>query len=225
MVSSDFRRPLDEEELQKRSALGVIRASRFIRKFAHQHQPINVDVFCEIHKKIFFDVWPEIAGTYRRENLEITDSKLVLPHYSEVPQLMHKMNEDLKDKLSSLGQVEGIINTSKTHTEDEEKIIEATEHVIGVAAWAHHRITYIHPFREGNGRTGRLAANLILERYGLVGISVKVEKENKNRYRKALAQIDAESDYEPLISIIYEGLIDRYQGVSIKYYEYKGKTR
>ena len=63
-------------------------------------------------------------------------------------------------------------------------------------------ITLVHPFRDGNGRTVRLAANLILERFGLVGISIKIEKENKNRYRSALAQIDSDEDYKPLESLI-----------------------
>jgi len=64
-----------------------------------------------------------------------------------------------------------------------------------------------------------LASNLILERYGLVGISIKVEKENKNRYQKALAQIDKFQDYEPLMELIYEDLVERYHGVAIKYYQ------
>ena len=97
--------------------------------------------------------------------------------------------------------------------------LKCIEDIVHTAAWIHHLITYIHPFREGNGRTARLAANLILERYGLIGISVKIEKENKNRYRQALAQIDQMEDYEPLVSIIYEGLLDRYSGVNMKYYQ------
>ena len=67
-------------------------------------------------------------------------------------------------------------------------MIDEIEKIIRLSAWVHHKITHIHPFREGNGRTARLAGNLILERYGLVGISIKVEKENKNQYCNALAQ-------------------------------------
>lgn len=63
----------------------------------------------------------------------------------------------------------------------------------------------------------RFAGNLILERYGLVGISIKIEKENKNRYRQALSQIDTVKDYEPLKTLIYEGLTERYEGVNMKY--------
>jgi hypothetical protein len=59
-------------------------------------------------------------------------------------------------------------------------------------------------------------ANLILERYCLIGISIKVERENKNRYRAALQQIDKMADYETLEGIIVEGLLDRYQSIPKK---------
>lgn len=49
----------------------------------------------------------------------------------------------------------------------------------------------------------------------------KMEKENKNRYRQALAQIDRENDFEPLVSMIYDGLLERYDGVPLKYYGVK----
>lgn len=39
--------------------------------------------------------------------------------------------------------------------------------VIDVAAWAHAEWVRIHPFANGNGRSARAWANLILMRYGL----------------------------------------------------------
>ncbi|MBI5221334.1 MAG: hypothetical protein HY979_00825, partial [Candidatus Magasanikbacteria bacterium] len=57
--------------------------------------------------------------------------------------------------------------------------------------------------------------------YGLVGISIRIEKENKNRYRQALSQIDQQGDYKPLEALIYEGLLERYDGVEMKYYNIK----
>jgi cell filamentation protein len=214
-----IRRPRNEEELQKREAIGVIRASRFVRKYAHSHKKINVDSIYEIHKQIFIDAWPEIAGKYRNEELFIAGSELVLPHFSRVPQLMKEMNMNLVDKLEELKDCEGHILELNQKITDE--AMECIDKVLNVTAWLHHSITFIHPFREGNGRTARLAANLILERYGLIGISVKLEKENKNIYCKALSQIDKHNDYKPLKDIISEGIIDRYNGVVIKYYNLK----
>jgi Fic/DOC family protein len=39
--------------------------------------------------------------------------------------------------------------------------------VIELAAWAHAEWIRIHPFANGNGRTARVWANLLLMRYGL----------------------------------------------------------
>ncbi len=215
-----FKRPENEGELQKREAIGVIRASRFVRKYAQSHKLIDIKVIFEIHKEIFQEAWPEIAGKYRKENLSITDSELLLPHHQEVEYLMEQLDKELKSRLLDLEVCEGKVNMiGFKEVEMNDEAISCISKIISISSWIHHSITAIHPFLEGNGRTARLVGNLILERYGLVGISVKIEKENKNEYRKALAQIDKYKDYEPLENIISEGIIDRYNGVSLKYYK------
>lgn len=210
-------RPKNEEELQKREAIGVIRASRFVRRYAQSHKEINIGTIRAIHREIFKSAWAEIAGKYRDENLSITGSDLLLPHHTTINGLMENLNNNLLECDKDLKDCEGhILEIPKKITNE---AIKCVGKVIHTAAWLHHAITLIHPFREGNGRTARLACNLILERYGLVGISVKVEKENKNEYCKALSQIDKHQDYEPLEAIISEGIIERYNGVPVKYYK------
>ena len=213
-------RPKDKEELQKREAIGIIRASRFVRKYAKSNKPINFDVVYKIHKTIFENAWPEIAGIFRIEEIEIIDSKLLPCHHSEIAKNIKIADFELSEKLKGLELAAGMLLNRNVLRR---KAFNAIDNVVTVAAWLHHKVTYIHPFREGNGRTARLAANLILERFGLIGISIKMEKENKKIYRQALAQIDQREDYEPLKHLIFEGLIDRYRGVSLKYYEYKNK--
>jgi len=206
-------RPSNEEELQKREAIGTIRASRFVRKYAKSKEPINnIGIICDIHKEIFKDAWPEIAGAFRTENLEISHSKHKPPHYSKVHELMKLTSDELKIKINKLEplQVQGMVLSGKDFSENDYDTLNV---IVDLAAWIHHKIVHIHPFREGNGRTARLTANLILERYGLVGISIKIEKENKNKYRNALSQIDERDDYEPLKEMIVDGLVDRYEGI------------
>ena len=209
-------RPHNEEELQKREAIGVIRASRFVREYAKSHKPITVGSICGIHSEIFKDVWPEIAGVFRRDNLIITGSEHVPPHFSKVPLLMEEVNIRMGEYAQELETAEGYVLDFYDMSEER---FARIQDVLNFAAYLHHIITYIHPFQEGNGRTARLAGNLILERYGLVGISIKVEKENKNRYCDALAQIDKHKDYEPLLGLITEGVIDRYNGVAMKFFK------
>jgi len=212
-------RPKNQDELQKREAIGIIRASRFIRNYARSRKPINFATIFAIHKEIFRDAWPEIAGKCRDENLEITDSKHLPPHHSQVTEKINVAEAELAELLKKLetNKVEGMLFDK----EPTKEAIDSIGYIIRTAAWIHHIVTFIHPFREGNGRTARLAANLILERYGLIGISIKIEKENKNRYRQALAQIDIAGDYEPLETLIADGLVERYEGATMKYYEYQ----
>lgn len=170
-----LKRPHNQEELQKREAAGVIRASRFVRKYAHSRKNISFQTVKDIHKEIFKDAWPEVAGQYRQENVKITDSRHLPPHFTKVPYLIKKNNQELQEKLLRLKITEGILEDKEQKIDNLSKEIEK---VVSLAAWIHYKITYIHPFYEGNGRTARLAANLILERFGLTGISIKIEKEN-----------------------------------------------
>ncbi len=206
------QRPKDEEELQKREVIGTIRASRFVRALARAKTSINVETVYAIHKEIFKDAWPEIAGILRIEDLKITGSHHRPPHYSEVPALMMGVNTELVKKLQMLRSVSGFAMDGKANQQE----LEMIQNILAVTAWAHHKITHIHPFRDGNGRTARLLGNLILERYGLVGVSIKIERENRNRYRASLSQIDTMNDHEPLMNIIAEGIVDRYNGVPMR---------
>lgn len=211
----NLQRPENKEEFQKREVAGTIRASRFVNNFAKSKNQISLDVIFEIHREIFKDVWPDIAGELRTKSQ--TDVKKLFHHtpppYHKIPELIKIARDELDEKLQNLKTVPLSLMDTEEVTEEVGNAVDA---IISVAAWLHHTIVHIHPFVEGNGRTARLAANLVLQRYGLIGISIKIESENKNAYLNALKQIDTVEDYEPLVMIIAEGLIDRYQGVKDK---------
>ncbi|MBR5728402.1 MAG: Fic family protein [Muribaculaceae bacterium] len=80
-------------------------------------------------------------------------------------------------------------------------------HPMIVAARFHGFFEYLHPFRDGNGRTGRLLSNWILLRAGhpLVIIDVK----DRSAYIKALRQIHSEGTDEFLISFFFDVSIGR----------------
>jgi len=90
------------------------------------------------------------------------------------------------DKLSSMmNEFEHLYNKS-LHTNDATKLI----HILA----SHHRLMWIHPFLDGNGRTARLALDAAfsstnMRGYGLFNISRGLAR-NSNEYKKQLSYAD-----------------------------------
>jgi Fic family protein len=54
--------------------------------------------------------------------------------------------------------------------------------------YLHHRLAFVHPFADGNGRTARLAANLVLLSAGYPPVVLRVQ--DRRRYYRALDEAD-----------------------------------
>jgi Fic family protein len=78
----------------------------------------------------------------------------------------------------------------------------AAQHPIQFAAEAHLRFVSIHPFRDGNGRTGRLLMNLLLLRtgYPIVVVSNQVRK----AYIDAIVEGQQRNELSPLLMLLLD---------------------
>jgi len=76
----------------------------------------------------------------------------------------------------------------------QEAMDKAETHPICIAARFHCYFEYLHPFRDGNGRTGRLMANLILLSMGHPMVIIPLE--HKAEYIKALQLYKKEHSVE-----------------------------
>lgn len=73
-----------------------------------------------------------------------------------------------------------------------------------IAIRFHHRLVYIHPFPNGNGRCARLATDLLLKQLGLASFtwgrtSLVPPGKAREEYIRCLKKADREGDYVPLL--------------------------
>ena len=88
-----------------------------------------------------------------------------------------------------------------------QKAIDSGQHPMIVAAKWHGYYEYLHPFRDGNGRTGRLLSNFILLRAGHPLLIVRLE--DRAAYISALRQISVEGTDEYLVEFFFKTAIKR----------------
>ena len=86
---------------------------------------------------------------------------------------------------------------------------EGKIHPIILSARFHGFYEYLHPFRDGNGRIGRLFSNFILHKAGHPIVIITNEK--KDEYINALRHIRTERTDEHLISFFFQTAIERMQ--------------
>ena len=136
----------------------------------------------QLNKKLFsYYPHPEFGGSSRQNNTLVVGANFETVDYHDIFTELGKVEEGVKDFFSK------------------RKDMSMSEYVKHVAR-THHKITVIHPFPEGNGRTSRAFMNVQLVRAGMLPIYIKVEE--KKEYIDALARADKLQDYDELYEIM-----------------------
>ena len=140
-----------------------------------------------IHRLIVKETESEEVGKYRTSNVVIAGSDHNPPEASGVPFLM-------RDLLKWVQK-----NKNKIHP-------------IELSAVLHHKLVFIHPFFDGNGRTARLVMNLVLMQKGYP--LVVVLKNDRKKYYQTLALAD-KGDYRPFVRFIAQA-VERSMNIYLK---------
>ena len=128
----------------------------------------------KLHGKMFDQTW-KWAGKYRR-----TEKNIGVPF------------REIRERLMALfGDVRYWIENN-TYSPDE------------IAVRFHHRLGFIHPFPNGNGRHGRLIADVFAMKLGRPAFSwgsdyLVKEGEARNKYLEAVGAADS-GDIQPLLN-------------------------
>jgi len=130
----------------------------------------------ELHKRMFDRTW-EWAGKFRQSD------KNIGVHWAAIPAEVKKFLDDMEY---------WIRNSLYSYQE--------------LAARAHYRLVWIHPFPNGNGRHARLYADALLVNNGLPpfewgGASLNEIGEIRSKYIKALQSADR-NDFIPLLEFL-----------------------
>jgi Fic family protein len=126
----------------------------------------------------------EGPGNFRRHNIQAFPGGMRPPDWTEVPPLVG-------DWIESVNQL----------PQDGRPLSEAL-------AERHARFEQIHPFIDGNGRTGRLLTNLVLIRLGYPPAIIR--KRQRSRYLRALQKADG-GDMGPLGELLAREILDTLQ--------------
>ena len=145
----------------------------FLRQLVDRSTPVNSDIILALHALVLKTIDPT-AGQFRTSPVYIRGSDVTPPPARLVPGLMVEWVRWLEG--------EGL-----------------TYHPIVRASIAHHGFVAVHPFIDGNGRTGRLLLNLLLMCDGYPPAFLL--RSWAERYRRALSAAD-HGRYTPLVNLV-----------------------
>lgn len=163
----------------KLEAIGIKKAQQYIIKLSNKKVKITPQVILDLHKEGFGFIFPSWAGKFR--TVDVTVGKYEPPHYSKLSELTKNLCDDLAERLKHLPSPQS------------EEIFLAE--LISLLAWFQHRLVWIHPFKDYNGRIARLLTNLLLLNLGFPILTIKADTgRNRNKYVEAMQAAD---NYNP----------------------------
>ena len=161
--------------------VGYKEAFQYVEELAKQDKDLSEFDIKSIHNLVLADR-PEDRGTFRRVNVRIAGALTnpVQPYLIEP-------------------KIEELLNNYKVWSK--------TMHIVERVANFHLQFESIHPFIDGNGRTGRLIMNLQLIKEGLPAINIKFA--DRRKYYDAFDEYSRTGSSEAMTKLVGEAVISR----------------
>ena len=186
--------------LDDREAAGLWKAIALSKEMGEDTRALDLEAVLDLHKKIFIEAMPEIAGRFRKAGEDVKKLACIEPPLGvAVSEKIHGFEKDMIYKIAHIAA-----RPDPKHKKQYKRWVES---VFDLAAWTQHKLVAIHPFSEGNGRVARLMTNVVLRRFHMPPTDVEMESDEKSKYINTLCQIDNHGDYEPLRTLLLSGSI------------------
>lgn len=154
------------------------KAIHYLDSLVDQSNQIRSIDLLTIHEIVMHNILDDFAGRLRQGMVRIVGANFTPPNARKVPVLLDQLLE--------------YINTNPNKYD-----------VIALATLFHHRFVWIHPFTDGNGRTVRLAMNLLLLRVGFPPVYILTQ--DRKKYISALNQAN-NGNYNKLLLMMYQAV-------------------
>ena len=142
---------------------------------------ITIYKLLDLNRKLFqYAPFPDESGKTRTNNNLVLGAKFETVDWKDVASELIKLQKPVEDLVENVER------------------LSISEYVLR-ALKIHHRITQIHPFRDGNGRSSRALLNWMLRYKGLPPIYFKLTE--KESYFHALEQADKQGKYTELLRV------------------------
>ena len=156
----------DKDAINEQEAKGIALAELYVFGL-DTDVTISTSLILEIHKIAFRHLY-DWAGKWRTTNILVGQLEPPQPH--QVIQLMYQFADNLNFKMT---------------------VAETREEHIDCLLYAHHEFIRIHPFNNGNGRTGRILMNLVAMEFGYKPLVLYYrEGESRKIYIDAMKAVD-----------------------------------
>ena len=207
------KRPIDEISLKKIE-------ENLKAKYIYNSNGIEGNTLSLMETNLIIEHGVTIKGKSLKEHLEVKGQEYALNFLAEIMNRKEEISLRTIREFNSLVMINGggtfktlpneivgaNFKTSPPHLVEEHlnKLIEnfhsSNEDIIKKVAIFHADFEKIHPFPDGNGRTGRLLMNFELMKEGFPITIIK--KEDREDYYNALEKAHSNDDYEDIISFI-----------------------
>lgn len=179
---------LSYTELSERLAVPLVGIHDEILQASPDDLKITSEWLCLRHKRLAGHLFPDWAGRFRDVNVQVGGH--TPPPFYEVPVFMRQFCDDLAERLrhpAALATVGGAIE---------------------LLAWADWRFQWIHPFRDFNGRIGRVLLAALLYKLDLPHVeTAPLDAVSRRTYLDALRAADS-GNLDLLQRVWYQRLLE-----------------